>query len=89
MHREGVLEAVSPKEYVVVEPHRVEQPTRDRKGEESSHGCKQFIEGVGDLQGYHKQRECKGEDCVGKTFYTRDFLTPPGEALFSADTPLG
>src|SRR5918995_1320161 len=48
MHREGILEAVAPEKHVVVKPHRVEQPTRDRKGEESSHGCKQLVEGVGD-----------------------------------------
>ena len=70
MQCDVILEAVSPEKHVVVKPHRLEQPARDRKGEESSHGCKQFIEGVGDLQGYHKQRKCEAEDGVGKPFDT-------------------
>jgi hypothetical protein len=70
MHRDVILEAVSPEKHVVVKPHRVEQPTRYGKGEKSSHGSKQFIEGVGDLQGYHKQREREAEDGIGKTFDT-------------------
>jgi hypothetical protein len=82
MHCDAILEAVSPEKYVVVKPHRVEQPTRDCKSEESSHGSKQFIESVGDLQGYHKKREREAEDGVGKTFDTGDFLASPGESLF-------
>ena len=70
MHCEVILEAVSPEKPVVITPHAVEQPARDRKGEEPSHGSKQFIEGIGDLQGHYKQRNRKSEDGIGKTFDT-------------------
>ena len=88
MHCQGILEAVSPEKHVVIKPHRVEQPTRDGKGEESSHGSKQFIEGVGDLQGYHKQRKCEAEDGIGKTFDTLHILASPGEPFFAAGPSL-
>jgi hypothetical protein len=70
MHCEVIFEAISPEEFVVLIPHCEEQPEADRKGEESSHGSKQFIEGIGYLQGHHKQRNCEGEDGVRKTFDT-------------------
>jgi hypothetical protein len=70
MHRDVILEAVSPEKLVVIKPHQVEQITRYGKSEESSHGSKQFIEGVGYLKGYNKQREREAEDGIGKTFDT-------------------
>jgi len=88
MHGDVILETVSPEKRVVIAPHAVEQPARDRKGEESSHGSKQFIEGIGYLKGNHEQRKREAEDGIGKTFYTRHVLASPGESFFAADPPL-
>ena len=88
MHCEVIIEAVAPEELVVVIPHLIEQQEGDRKGEESSHTSKQFIEGIGDLQGYHKQRNCEAEDGVSKTFDTQYILASPGETFFAADPSL-
>jgi hypothetical protein len=70
MYGEVIIEAVPSEELVVVIPHLIEHPEGDREGEESSHGSKQFIEGIRHLQRYHKQRNGEGEDGISKTFDT-------------------
>jgi hypothetical protein len=88
MHSEVIIESVPPEELVVVIPHLIEQVERDREGEESLHGSKQFLEGIGDLQRHHKQRNCETKDGISKTFDAQYFLASPRETFFAADPSL-
>jgi hypothetical protein len=87
IHREVVFEAISPEELVVLVPHYEKHIEADGESREPLHGSKQFIEGVGDLQRHHEQRNRKGENGVGETFDAQYFLASPEETFVVVSEP--
>src|SRR5215203_4047551 len=82
-----VPQAVAPEELVVLVPHEEEQGEADREREEAPHVHEKLVEGLGNLQRNHKERDREGEDGVGESLHTRDILPTPAEA-FLANPPL-
>jgi hypothetical protein len=82
---EIILEAIAPKEFVLIEPNDEQQRETDREGSKAAHRFHQFGEGFRNLERHHQQRYGKSKHCVAQAFDARDFVTAPAKFVHIAD----
>ena len=77
------MEAVSPKELVLIVPDQHEQCEADRKCDESLHSLKKLRERRRDFQRNDEEGDGKGKDGIRKAFDTSDLAAPPAKPTLS------
>src|ERR1700686_2003402 len=84
-HCDVVLQAVAPKELVLIEPDDKEQGEGNREGAETSHRVHQLTERPGHFQRDHQQGHGKCEHRITQTLNARDLMAAPAKLLVIAN----
>src|SRR5437016_3185733 len=79
------MQAVSPKELVLIEPNDKEERERNRKSAKTAHRVHQLTEGPRDFKRHNQQRNRESEHGIAQPFGTRDLMAAPTKLLVVSD----
>ena len=84
-NRETVLQSITAKEFILIEPDHEQQGEADSERAEAAHGLHQLAKGFGNFQRHNQQRDREPENGIAKALGARDLMTAPAKLFVVAD----
>src|SRR5439155_22657865 len=84
-NREIVLQSITAKEFILIEPDHEQQGEADSERAKTAHGLHQLAKGFGNFQRHNQQRDREPENGIAKALGARDLMTAPAKLLVVAN----